>query len=464
MRARRATATRAQAREQRPQAVVAPDTRSMPTSQNAPLTADDLNALLAVTRALAAPFDLHQMLVEVAAAACRVLHAERASVWLLDEAAGELVLEVAADLGPLRLPLGTGLVGRCALERRIVNVADCYADPRFNRSMDLQSGYRTRCLLATPLVDDRGRLVGVMQVLNRHDGVFEVDDEPLAEALAAQCAVALSRVRMADAMVAGELLRQEVELASAIQRSTLPPALPVVPGYALHGFFRPASSTGGDAYDLALIDQGLLVVLADATGHGVAAALSVTQMHAMVRVALGIGADLPTMFRAVNNRLADTLPDGRFVTAFIGLLDPATHTLRYISGGQGPILHWHADGARCTAHRANSFPMGAMPLPAPRAAVEMVLAPGDWLVLLSDGFYEYEDAGGRPFGRAGVERVVQRHAGDPAATMTDALLSAVREHAAGAAQLDDMTLVLVRRLPLDPVNPALPGLPGPPAS
>ncbi len=419
----------------------------MTSAQITPLTSEDLGALLAVTRALAAPFDLHQMLEEVAAAACRILHAERASVWLMDTAAQELVLEVAADLQPIRLPVGAGLVGRCALERRLINVADCYADPRFNREMDRRSGYLTRCLLAAPLVDHRDQLVGVMQVLNRHDGVFGSDDELLAEALAAQCAVALSRVRMADAMVAGELLRQEVELASSIQRSTLPPSLPSVPGYELHGYFHPASLTGGDTYDLALVGRELLIMLADATGHGVAAALSVTQMHAMVRVALDMGADLPTAFRTVNDRLAATLPDGRFVTAFIGLLDAATHTLRYISGGQGPILHWHAADARCTAYRANSFPMGAMPLSAPKEAVELALSPGDWLVLLSDGFHEYEDAAGLQFGRARVEQVVGRHAQGSAAALTKALLAAVQDHACGAPQLDDMTLVLVHRLP-----------------
>jgi phosphoserine phosphatase RsbU/P len=410
------------------------------------LSRQDIEAMLAVTRALAAPFDLPTMLQAVTDAACRVLHAERGSVWLLDAAAGELVLEVASDLQRVRLPLGVGLVGACALERRLVNVPDCYADARFDADIDRASGYHTRCSLALPLVDHHGALVGVMQLLNKRDGIFTAADEPLAEALAAQCAVALTRVRMTAALIDGERLRQELELARQVQLRTLPAAMPELPGYAMHGSFLPASLTGGDTYDLALTAQGLLVVLGDATGHGIGPALSVTQMHAMLRMALRMGADLQTAFRHVNDQLADTLADGRFVTAFIGLLDAATHRLHFISGGQGPILHFQAARQACATYKATSFPMGAMPLPRPRPPVALDFAPGDILVLLSDGIFEFEDAAGAAFGQARVEETVRRHHRLAPAALADALLQAVHAHAGGAPQLDDITMVLLQRV------------------
>lgn len=409
------------------------------------LSRQDIETMLAVTRALAAPFELPAMLHAVTDAACNVLHAERGSVWLLDAAAGELVLEVASDLQRVRLPLGVGLVGACALERRPVNVPDCYADPRFDADIDRASGYHTRCCLALPLVDHQGALVGVMQLLNKVGGVFTAADEALASALAAQCAVALTRVRMTAALIEGERLRQELELARQVQLRTLPTAMPALPGYAMHGSFLPASLTGGDTYDLAHTARGLLVVLADATGHGIGPALSVTQMHAMLRMALRMGADLPTAFRHVNDQLADTLADGRFVTAFIGLLDAATHRLHFISGGQGPILHFQAARQACTTHKATSFPMGAMPLPRPCAPVALDLAPGDILVLLSDGIFEFEDAAGAAFGQARVEATVRLHHGLAPAALADALLQAVHAHAGGAPQQDDITMVLLKR-------------------
>ena len=414
----------------------------------APLSRDDMEALLAVTRALAAPFDLRSMLAEVTAAACRVLHAERCSVWLHDAQADEMVLEVASDIRQVRVPVGRGLVGACARERRPINVPDCYADARFDASTDKRSGFHTRCALTLPLVDHRGGFVGVMQVLNKADGVFDAADETLGEALAAQCAVALSRVRMTAALIEAEKVRQELELARVVQMSALPQALPHVAGYDMHASFLPAALTGGDTYDLSLIEQGLLIVIGDATGHGIAPALSVTQMHAMLRMAFRLGADLETAFRQVNDQLAATLPAGHFVTAFIGLLDAATHRVRFISGGQGPILHWRAAAGECVAHKANSFPMGAMPLAGPRPALEIALDPGDALLLLTDGIYEYEDAAGAQFGLARVEATLRAHHRGSTAALAEHLLHAVRAFAQGAAQGDDVTMVLLKREPV----------------
>jgi phosphoserine phosphatase len=412
------------------------------------LSRDDLEAILAITRHLAAPAGLHELLAEVAGAACRVLRAERASVWLLDAPRDELVLEVADDIAHLRLPVGTGLVGACARGGCVINVPDCTADPRFDPATDRRTGFRTRSSLSLPMLDWDGALVGVLQVLNRADGPFDASDEALGTALAAQCAVALQRARLTAARIEGEALRQELELARTVQMSSLPRGLPDVPGYAMHATFRPASITGGDTYDLAWLGDGaLLVVLGDASGHGIGPALSVTQMHAMLRMALRMGADLATAFAQVNDQLAETLPDSRFVTAFVGLLDVSTHALQYANGGQSPILHYHAADDRFSRLKPTSFPMGAMPLPGPKPPACAVLAPGDLLILSSDGIYEQEDAQGRPFGVERVEALVRRHASGPVAGLAAALLAAFDAFHGPRPQDDDVTLVLLQRLP-----------------
>jgi phosphoserine phosphatase RsbU/P len=418
----------------------------------AQLSRRDLEALLAVTRALAAPFDLPAMLREVTAAARQVLRAERCSVWLHDAGTDELVLEVSSDLERVRIPVGRGLAGACARDRVPINVPDCYSDPRFDGALDRASGLRTRCSLTLPLIDHRGTLVGVMQALNKQaapggteDTVFGADDLALAEALAAQCAVALSRVRMTEALVEGERLRHELTLAREVQTSTLPASTPALPGYDMHASFLPAEQTGGDSYDLSPIDQGLLVLLADATGHGIAPALSVTQMQAMLRIAFQLGADLETAFREVNDRLAVTLPEGRFITAFVGLLDAATHRLRFLSAGQAPVLLWRAGSGVCEVHGPTSFPLGAMPIWRLRAPVALDLAPGDVLALLSDGVYETENSQRQPFGRERVERILRERAGASAASLAAELLAEVRAFADGAPQDDDITMVLLKR-------------------
>jgi phosphoserine phosphatase RsbU/P len=409
------------------------------------LSVRDMEAILAVTAKLAAPFDLMTMLSEVVSAAKQVLKADRGSVWLYDAAADQLVLEIATGIAPVRVPASAGLAGACARTRRIINVPDCYADDRFNPDVDRQSNYRTRCMLTLPLVDHEDVLVGVMQVLNKADGIFDESDEALATVLAAQCAVALQRVRMTAALIEGEKMRQELEMARVVQMSTLPAVMPSLPGYDLFGTFRPASLTGGDTFDLSVIDQGVLIVLGDATGHGIAPALSVTQMQAMLRMAFRLGADLETAFTQVNNQLAATLADDRFITAFIGLLDVEAHQIRFHSGGQAPILHWQAASGTCAHHDPTSFPLAAMPLSSLQPAVVLDLAPGDILVLLSDGIYEYHDAKGEQFGERRVEQVVAENHGKPMAELSGLLQEAVQAFARGAPQEDDITIVLVKR-------------------
>ncbi|HQU48424.1 MAG TPA: SpoIIE family protein phosphatase [Casimicrobiaceae bacterium] len=409
------------------------------------LSAEDLGAILDVTSALAAPFDLMTMLGEVVRAAKQVLHAERGSVWLHEPATDELVLRVATGIAPVRVRSGSGLVGACARERRIINVPDCYADPRFDPGVDRASGFRTRSMLTLPLVDHQDALVGVMQVLNKDGGAFDAADERLASALAAQCAVALQRVRMTEALIEGERMRRELEMARAVQMSTLPSSMPAVPDYDLAATFRPAELTGGDTYDVASIDQGLLVVLGDATGHGIAPALSVTQMHAMLRMAFRLGADLDTAYLQVNNRLSETLADDRFITAFVGLLDPVMHRLRFHSGGQGPVVRVRAADGLCDRYRPTSFPLGAMALERARPPVDLALAPGDIVALLSDGFYERADPSGERFGEARVEALLRERRDAPAAEVLASLERAVEAFARGAPQQDDMTAVIVRR-------------------
>ncbi|MEO7743924.1 MAG: SpoIIE family protein phosphatase [Usitatibacter sp.] len=414
-------------------------------SEGRSLSARDVEPILAVAAKLAAPFDLTTMLTEVVEAARSVLTAERATVWLYDRDRDELVLRLAMDIKDKRIPAGTGLVGACARSRRIINVHDCYADPRFDQSMDRLSGFRTRCMLTLPMVDHNEVLVGVMQVLNKAGGTFDESDERLSAVLAAQCAVALQRVRMTEAIIEGEKMRQELELAREVQMSTLPATMPAVPGYDVHGTFRPADLTGGDTFDLARVGDRLLVVLGDATGHGIGPALSVTQMQAMLRMAFRLGADLETAFVQVNNQLAETLPGDRFITAFVGLLDPATHRIEFHSGGQGPILHLDGASGACTHHMPTSFPLAAMAVERMHAAVTLELHPGDLLALISDGIFEYRDDTGEEFGEARVREVLATHRHEAAVQISEAIFAAVKEFAGHAPQEDDMTVVLVKR-------------------
>lgn len=412
------------------------------------LSRDALRRILEVTRDLARPLDLGTLLYAVVDAAKDLLQAEGGTVWQYHASEHMLEMRVARGLDAIRIPADRGIVGDCVRTLKPINVPDCYADPRFNRDIDKTTGRRTRCMLSLPLVGDDDQLVGVLQVVNRHEGVFGADDEAVALALAAQCAVAMQRQQLTERLVATEALRQEIAVAREVQMATLPALPPDIPGYDFAGVFMPTDDTGGDTYDFVPCADGtLFVLMGDATGHGIGPALSATQVRAMLRVAERLGASLDDAFRHINDQLVADLPEDRFVTAFLGRLDPVAHTLDYHSGGQGPLLHFHAADGACDLFPPTTFPMGAISLPALKPAERVWLAPGDVFALLSDGIYEYENGAGEQFGDDGVARVLLANPGVSMAQLLEALLAEVRAFGAGAPQLDDVTAVLIRRLP-----------------
>jgi phosphoserine phosphatase len=407
-----------------------------------------LRRVLEVTRKLSAPFDLDNMLTEVVDAARNVLDADRGTVFLYDEEADELVVRVATELGHIRIPADKGIVGESAQTRKLINVPDCYADERFNRAIDKETGYRSRCMLTIPLIGFEESLVGVLQILNKNSGVFDEQDEFVASALAAQAAVVLHRARIIETMIATERLDREITVARDVQMGTLPKEMPEMGGYGFAGAFSPTDQTGGDLYDFVPLSDGrLFLLMGDATGHGIGPALSATQVRAMLRVALRLNASLDDVFVHTNDQLVEDLPEDRFVTAFFGLLDTKTHSLKFHSAGQGPILHYHAAGNKYDWHEPSTFPLGYMEQTNLGQPVSLTLGPGDILGLISDGIYEYENEQGVQFGQQGVAKVIDSMPGALAKDLVPAIMKAARAHGGNAPQADDITILLVRRRP-----------------
>jgi len=419
-----------------------------PGSSGQRLDAAALERVLETTKRLARPIDLDSLLGQVIDAAREVLDADRGTVFLYEPATNELVVSVGTGVDAIRVPADRGIVGECAQTRAIVNVPDCYADPRFNPEVDRRTGYRTRCLLTVPLVGHDGVLVGVLQILNKRGGAFDARDEGIAEALGAQCAVALQRARMTDALVAKERMDRELAVARDIQAGFLPRVMPRPAGYELAGTSVPADETGGDTFDAFEIAGGrVLLLVGDATGHGVGPALSATQVRAMLRIAARLDADPDAALRHVNDQLEQDLASNRFVTTFLGVLDPVGHAVRYHSAGQAPILHYRADTATCEWLGSTGPPLGLMSPLRLKDPIVVALAPGDIVGVMTDGVFETADPDDVEFGEAGVERVLAERRDRPLDAIVEGLLAATREHRRGAPPADDTTIVLVRRLP-----------------
>jgi len=163
-----------------------------------------LTALIEASKLLSATLNRDEVLRRLMTLAARGVDADRATLYLLDEARGELrsVVALGEELREIRLPLEEGLAGYVARTGETVNVADAYADPRFSPRVDEETGYRTRTVLAVPMCAPQGQVNGVVQVLNKRQGLFSEEDERYLLALAEHAAQALENARLHAALAA----------------------------------------------------------------------------------------------------------------------------------------------------------------------------------------------------------------------------------------------------------------------
>jgi sigma-B regulation protein RsbU (phosphoserine phosphatase) len=403
-----------------------------------------LQRLLDVTTQMAASTDLDALLATIVTAACDVLSCERATIFLYDAGPRELYSRVATGADEIRFPASKGIAGAAATRRAVINVPDAYADERFNQEIDRETGFRTRSLLTFPLENLEGELMGVLQALNHHDGPFTAEDEALAEVLSAQAGVTLHREFLLEAEATKRRMERELEIARGIQMTLLPKQAPQIGGYEVTGWNRSADQTGGDCFDFIRLGEGRLgILLADATGHGIAAALVIAQCRSLVRGFLSHSRDLATAATCINAVLSHDLDDDRFVTAFIGILDAGTHTLEYIAAGQGPLL-WLSDGG-VESLCATGLPLGVLD-DTEWETERFSFRPGSLLALLTDGFFEAEAPDGDDyFGEPRVVALLGQHGGQRLDGVVTGLHAEIDRFTQGTPQADDLTAVLVRR-------------------
>jgi sigma-B regulation protein RsbU (phosphoserine phosphatase) len=420
------------------------------------LQQDTLRRLLAVARHLSASADLREILSLIIDAMRDILGAERATVFEFDAAAQELFTMVAHGVGgeaarEIRIPMTTGLAGQSATTRQIINVPDAYADARFNQAVDRQTGFRTRSILAVPLLGHDGELVGVAQVLNKRGGPFTQADEEIAQALAAQAAVAMKRGRLIEDRLVRLKLESDLELARKIQQASFPSALPDITGFDVAVWNQPADETGGDVYDAIDVPhpdgtptQRAMLLMADATGHGVGPAISVTQLCSMVRMAVRLGATLDDVVRHVNQQLTTDLPSGRFITAWFGLLDGPAGTITSFSAGQAPLLHYSAHDDRFEEMGADTIPFGVLLDIESQVPPAITMHAGDVFAVISDGFFEAHQPGGDLFGTQRICQCIRTHREQSSAQVISALRMAVDEFTHNAQPHDDRTAIIIR--------------------
>ena len=243
-------------------------------------------------------------------------------------------------------------------------------------------------------------------------------------------------------------LKGELEVAREIQLAMLPRGTYQAADIEIFGTTRPANTVGGDFYDvLPLRDGRVIVALGDVSGKGSPAALLMALLLAVLRTLVDEELDAPSLVARLNVQISRHSPGSRFITLFYAVYDPATGGVTYVNAGQNPPLLRRRDG-RVEKLGATGVALGMFEH-STFGALETRIDPGDMLVLYSDGITEAEDPGGRPFEDTGLEQVVNRYASDPAADLGSRILKAVEAHARQPRFVDDLTILLLKRAPLD---------------
>lgn len=418
---------------------------------------DDYGALLALAGEISREENLDGLLRKILDKSLPWMRVDACSIFLPDEATGELVIHSATNTGgslpdatrlsEIRVPAGKGIVGAAMRDKQLIRVDDALNDPRVYRAADEKTGWTTRALLAAPLLDgDECR--GVIEFLNPVGRpAFTADDEKLVEYFAGLVAAALGRVRSQEAAIERAALQRDLDLAREMQTGLLPRQFPGAaesPGLEVFARLDPAKEVSGDLYDFFFVSPGrLCFVVGDVSGKGVAAGLFMAVTRTLVRALARPGMGPAEMLAQVNNELCRDNEACLFVTMILGIAD--VESGRIVCG-----LAAHNQPAVVRASgQVDLGPVGGIPMGLQEGGVfgewSVELEPGDALVVYTDGVTEAMDPASRMFGAEALRRVLAAAAGRSAGEIVSEVSSAVLAHAAGADPSDDITILTLRR-------------------
>jgi len=241
-------------------------------------------------------------------------------------------------------------------------------------------------------------------------------------------------------------VNHDLDIARSIQQDLLPAQSPTLENFDVAGWNQPADQTGGDYFDGQTVPDGRLAIsLGDATGHGIGPALVSALCRAYARASLVVDDEHDRVLDRLNSLLADDLSANRFVTFALVLLDPMTSEVEVLSAGHGPIV-WYKDATHEVDNlEAQGIPLGMIAGVSYEKALLRRLAPNDMIVLVTDGFYEWENAKGEEFGLHRLESVILQSHNCSAEEVIANLRFSVEDFCGGTEQKDDLTAVVLKR-------------------
>jgi phosphoserine phosphatase RsbU/P len=275
-------------------------------------------------------------------------------------------------------------------------------------------------------------------------GAVTENDVRLVAQIARFAAVTLERTRLREEALAKAKIDEELRTAYVIQSRLLPAQLPAIDGYCFAGVNRPCKTVSGDYYDVVVRPDGrIYFVIADVSGKGITAALVMSSVATAFQIFTRSDPAPADLLREINATLAPKTAPTKFITLFAGVLDPASGVVEFANGGHVPPLVIGRDGVRTL--KTTDLVVGLFPTAQYRnQSVE--LAPGDSLVMFTDGVTEAENAAEEQLGVEPVAELLQTMHGTEAARILETIDERVRMYIGDVPAGDDVTMLAVTRV------------------
>lgn len=414
---------------------------------------DLYKGLVEVSRLINGITESARLLPAILDTAKRVVHAEASSLFLENAQTGLLELRVAR--GPdgevveahTAIPKDRGIADWVYRHGQSQIVDDAYADPRFYREVDRESGFRTRAILCVPLRHG-GRATGVLQALNPVGRKsFSALQLEVMEAYAELAATAIEKLGHLERRRSQDRLQRDLELASEIQRSFLPGPLTSHGRLAAASLYRPARNIGGDFFDFHLVgDNEVFFTLGDVSGKGMPAALVMAQALSGFRLGVESGATIPALLARWNRRIHAHNLRRMFITAVVGRVRTDRMEVEIARAGHPPPLATRSDGTAWILDCPGTPPLGVLGEIHPECST-FPMQPGDSLTLYSDGLPDSFNQDNRPLEEARILRA----AGEGAAVGPKAIVERLgileAAHRGSREASDDLAILSIGSMP-----------------
>jgi len=404
-----------------------------------------LRFLMEATKALASTLNLAELLARILDVAKFQAGAERGTLFLVDEKTEEIWSLIAHGIEQreIRLPLGRGIAGHVARSGEILNIADAYSDPRFDRNVDARTGYRTRSLLCLPIRNKRGKIIAALQLLNKQGGPFTAEDVDFLLTISDHMALALENAQLHRALLEKERLEREMALARDIQRGLLPETPPELPGFDIAVMNEPCYEVGGDYYDFLWLDPNtLMVVIADVEGKGLSSAMVMSNLQATLRALAPNLHSLERLAESLNHMILAGTRGGKYLTMFLGVIDIPGKALSYVNCGHVPPVIVRTEGEPVELTEGGMVVGLIDNLRYEKGRVQFQA--GDVLVLCTDGITESMDREQEEYGSKRLVECIQGGISANAAGIINAVSADVSAYSREGTHLDDKVVIAIK--------------------